>query len=275
MKFADLHLHTAFSDGTYSPEELIRQAARKKLAAIAVTDHDTVDGVELARESGAINDIEVLSGIELTAEEEGQEIHMLGYLIDYKNGELIKRLDFLKKKRVERIYKIVDKLKDLGLNLKPESVFDIAGKGTVSRLHVAKAMVADGLVTSIYEAFKNYIGDKCPAYVLGFSFSSKNAIALIKESGGIPVLAHPYVLGRDDLIPKFVDYGLMGLEAYYTEHTHSMTKNYLRLAKKYNLLVTGGSDCHGNAKSEVKIGSIKIPYELVEKLKQKRGLTPD
>ncbi len=268
MKYADLHLHTAFSDGTYSSEELIRQAAEKKLAAVAITDHDSVEGVELAQKAGDASGIEVLSGIELTAEEEGLEIHILGYLIDQRNEELIKRLDFLKKKRVERIYKIVDKLKDLGLKLRPENVFDISGNGTVGRLHIARAMVKEGLVGSIFEAFKNYIGDKCPAYVLGFRFSPKNAIALIKESGGIPVLAHPYVLGRDDLIPKFVDYGLMGLEAYYAEHTPPMTKDYLKLAMKYKLLVTGGSDCHGNAKPEVKIGSIKIPYGLVEKLKK-------
>lgn len=268
MKYADLHLHTNFSDGAYFPEGLIRQAAKKKLAAIAITDHDTIDGIELAKGAG---DIEVLSGIELSAEEEGLEIHMLGYLIDHKSEGLLRRLEFLKKKRVERIYKITDKLKGLGLSLKPESVFNIAGNGTVGRLHVARAMVAEGLVGSIYEAFKNYIGDKCPAYVLGFQFSPKSAIALIRESGGIPVLAHPYALGRDDLIPKFVGCGLMGLEAYYTEHTPSMTKNYLKLAKRYSLLVTGGSDCHGNAKPKVKIGSIKIPYELVEKLKEAKS----
>ena len=128
-----------------------------------------------------------------------------------------------------------------------------------------------GLVGSIAEAFRRYIGDKCPAYVCNFRFSPSEAIKLIRDVGGIPVLAHPYTLNRDELIPEFVDCGLMGLEVYYSEHTQGMINLYLALAKEYNLLVTGGSDCHGNAKPEVKIGSVKIPYELVEKLKEAKA----
>lgn len=268
MRFADLHLHTIFSDSTYTPAELIQEAEKHDLAAVAVVDHDTVLGIEPTQEIARNRNIEVLSGIELTAEYNGLEVHILGYLIDYKRKDLIERLDFLNKKRIERIYKIVDKLKDMGINLKPQAVFDIAAGGTVGRLHVARAMVEEGLVGSIFEVFQKYIGDRCPAYVCGFRFSPKEAIRLIKDVGGIPVLAHPYILKRDELITEFIDYGLMGLEVYYPEHTQSMVNFYLDLAKKFNLLVTGGSDCHGNAKPGVKIGSIKIPYELVEKLKQ-------
>lgn len=268
MKFADLHLHTVFSDGTYTPQELISQSARSGLSAIAVVDHDNVDGIEPALKIAKIKDIEVLAGIELSAEYDGLEVHILGYLIDYKRKELIDRLGFLQKNRIERIYKIVDKLRNMGVALEAESVFDIARGGTVGRLHVARAMVSAGLIGSIAEAFRKYIGDKCPAYICNFRFSPIEAIKLIQEVNGIPVLAHPYTLNRDDLIPKFVDCGLMGLEVYYSEHTKGMINFYLDLAKKYNLLVTGGSDCHGNAKPEVKIGSVKIPYELVEKLKE-------
>jgi len=268
MKFADLHLHTIFSDGTFTPQDLISESARCGLSAIAVVDHDTVLGIEPTIKIAKPKNIEVLAGIELSAEYDGLEVHILGYLIDYKRKDLINKLEFLKGNRIERIYKIVDKLKNMGVMLEAESVLDIARGGTVGRLHVARAMVRAGLVSSTAEAFRKYIGDKCPAYICNFRFSPIEAIKLIKEVGGIPVLAHPSTLHKDELIPKFVDCGLMGLEVYYSEYTQAMVNFYLGLAKEYNLLVTGGSDCHGNAKSEVKIGSVKIPYELVEKLKE-------
>jgi len=273
MKFADLHLHTLFSDGTYTPEELIQEAEKQGLSAISVVDHDTVEGIEPTIEIAKSKNIEVLSGIELSAEYDGLEIHILGYLIDYKRKDLLERLDSLKENRIERIYKILDKLKGMGIILKAETVFDLSKQGTVGRLHIARAMVKDGWVSSIWEAFHKYIGDKCPAYICGFRFSPTEAIKLIKDVDGIPVLAHPYTLNRDELIPQFVEQGLLGLEAYYPQHTQGMVNFYLNLATKFNLLVTGGSDCHGNAKPEVKIGSMKIPYELVEKLKAAKAQT--
>lgn len=267
MKFADLHLHTLFSDGTYTPEELIDIAADKGIAAISITDHDTLSGISSAIEIGSIKDVEVLPGVEFTAEYDGLEIHILGYLFDYQNKKLIEKLAFLKKNRTERIHKIVFKLGQMGLKLEADEVFNISAGGTPGRLHIARAMLAKGLVSSVFEAFQKYIGDKCPAYVCGFKFSPLEAIRLIKDMGGIPVLAHPYILNRDELIPQFIEYGLMGLEVYYPEHTQAMVNFYLGLAKKLGLLVTGGSDCHGLAKPEVKIGSIKLPYEMVETLK--------
>lgn len=268
MKFADLHLHTIFSDGTYTPEELIRETSRRRISTIAVVDHDTVGGIASCIEKGIVKDIEVIPGIELTAEYEGAEIHILGYLIDFKNQPLIEKLNTLKENRIQRIHEIVEKLNAMGISFQAGSVFALAGDGTVGRLHIARAMVKEGLVGSIAEAFAKYIGDKCPAYVCGFRLTPYEAIKLIKDSGGVSVLAHPYTLSRDELIPIFVDYGIRGLEAYYPEHSQSMVNFYLDLAKKYNLLVTGGSDCHGSAKPEVRIGSIRVPYELVEKLKQ-------
>jgi hypothetical protein len=267
MKFADLHLHTVFSDGTYTPDGLILEAHRQNLSTIAVVDHDSVDGIDPTIEVAKTGGIELIPGIELTAECEGQEIHILGYLIDYKNPELREKLDFLKKNRLERIYKIAKKLNEIGVKLDVQGVFALAKFGTVGRLHIARAMVKQGLVGSAAGAFTKYIGDKCPAYVCGFRFSPLEAISLIKKVGGIAVLAHPYTLRNDELIPQFIDYGLMGLEVYYPEHTQGMINFYLNLAKSYNLLITGGSDCHGDAKPEVKIGSVKIPYDLVEKLK--------
>ncbi|MFA5275971.1 MAG: PHP domain-containing protein [Candidatus Omnitrophota bacterium] len=271
MKCADLHLHTVFSDGTYTPEELVSKSKKAGLDAIAVADHDTIGAIEPATDAGRIEGLEVLSGIELSAEYLGKEIHILGYLIDYKSLKLKVQLDTLKDNRIERIYKIIAKLKEeADLELNPQSVFDIAKGGVVGRLHVARAMVKDGLAGSIGEAFRRYIGDKCPAYVLGFKFTPAQAIKLIKDAQGVPILAHPYIIKDDNLILEFVKEGIMGLEAYYPEHTQGMVNFYVDFCKKNNLLTTGGSDCHGLAKPEVRIGSVKIPYEMVDKLKEAR-----
>jgi hypothetical protein len=268
MKFADLHLHTLFSDGTYTPEELVSSAIKKRLSAIAIVDHDTVGAVGLAIEEARESDLEVLPGIELSAAYNNQEIHILGYLIDYKKKSFLEKLESLKSNRVERVYKMSAKLNALGINLAPESVFALAGSGTVGRLHIARALVKEGLVGSVFEVFQKYLGDNGPAYVLGFRFSPKDAIRFIKDAGGVPVLAHPYILRNDELIPEFAKLGLMGLEVYYPEHSQGMINYYLELAKKHDLLVTGGSDCHGKAKPEVRLGAIKVPYELVTKLKE-------
>ncbi|MFY9402807.1 MAG: PHP domain-containing protein [Candidatus Omnitrophota bacterium] len=268
MKFADLHLHTDFSDGTYTPEELVKSSLNAGLSAISITDHDTVLGVSKAIEIAESYSLEVIPGVEISSEYDSKEVHILGYLIDYKADSVLAQLDTLRKNRIERIYKITEKLNSLGLSLKAEDVFDIAGKSIPGRLHVARALEKKGLVGSIYEAFNKYIGDSGPAYVLGFRFSLKEAIDFIRGNGGIPVLAHPYTLNNDVLITDFIRLGIMGLEIYYPEHSQGEVNYYLNLAKEYNLLVTGGSDCHGNAKPKVRIGSMKIPYTLVERLKE-------
>jgi len=270
MKYADLHLHTTFSDSTYSPQQLIQEASRVGLSAIAIVDHDTIDAIVPALGIAAAYAVEIIPGIELTAEHDNLEVHVLGYLLDYTDPALIKKLASLKENRVQRIYKITEKLKGLGINLEANSVFEISGGGTVGRLHVARAMVKEKIVSNIFEAFQKYIGDKCPAYVLGFRFSVQEAIQLIKAAGGIPVLAHPYSIHKDDLVIDFIKAGIMGLEVYYPEHSQSMRNYYLGLTQEYHLLATGGSDCHGKAKPEIRIGSVKIPYELVEKLKESK-----
>ena len=219
MKFADLHLHTTFSDGTYTPEELVNRSRKAGLSAIAVVDHDTIDGLAPTIAAASGTDIEVLSGVELSAEYKTQEVHILGYLIDYQDKAFLKKTASLRNNRIERVYEITVKLNALGIHLNPQSVFDLAGNGTVGRLHIARALVKEGLVGSIYEVFQRYIGDNGPAYVLGFRFSPQEAIEFIKDAGGVPVLAHPYILNNDELILEFIKSGLMGLEVYYPEHS--------------------------------------------------------
>jgi predicted metal-dependent phosphoesterase TrpH len=267
MKFADLHLHTLFSDGTFSPGELVAEAKAAGLSAIAVCDHDTVEGIPLCIEEGKKVGIEVIPAIELTSEYEGLEIHVLGYFLDYTRLHLVRKLESLRKYRIERVYKITGKLKAQGVDLDPAKVFAIAREGVVGRLHIARALFNEGFVSSTQEAFYKYIGDKCPSYVAGFRFTPKEALNLIKDSGGVPVLAHPYLIRNDEYIQKFINDGIMGLEVYYPEHSQSDVNYFLNLAREHNLLVTGGSDCHGKAKAEIRIGAIKLPYELVEKIK--------
>lgn len=267
MKFADLHLHTASSDGTYTPVELVSKALDAGLSCIALTDHDTVDALDETISIGNKCGLEVLSGIELSAEYESKEVHVLGYLVDYKSPPFLKQLKILKENRIKRVHNIVEKLNKLGINLNAQDVFNISEGATPGRLHIARALVKSGLAKSIFEVFNKYIGDKGPAYSLGFRFSPEEAIKFIRDAGGVPVLAHPYILHNDKLILEFIKLGLMGLEVYYPEHSQGEVNFYLDLAKEYSLLVTGGSDCHGKAKPEVRIGSLKIPYELVEKLK--------
>jgi predicted metal-dependent phosphoesterase TrpH len=265
-RFADLHTHTNFSDGTSSPKELVSQAKKNALSAIAITDHDTTEGITPALEEAKSNGIEVLPGVELTAEINATEVHILGYLINWQEAWFQEKLKEIAKVRVERIYEMVKRLKSLGIEIKAEDVFKMSGKGSVGRLHLARVMKDKGVVTSVAEAFAKYIGDRGPAYVGRFRLSPKEAIEIILKLSGIPVLAHPYNLGRDELIPSFMSMGLKGIEVYYPEHSPPVERHYENLAIKYGLLITGGSDFHGEAKPDVTLGSIKIPYSLVEEL---------
>lgn len=269
MKLADLHLHTFFSDGTFSPEQLVKEAKKSGMSCIAITDHDIVEGIAPAIEAAA-DSLEIIPGIELSSEIDTKEIHVLGYFINTESPRLQEEIKKINLIRRERVYEMLDKLKNLRIDLKPDDVFDASSKASISRLHIAKAMLAKGKVSSIYEAFSRYIGNKGPAYVGKFSLTPQDAIKLIKEAEGIPVLAHPQVSNCDELLPSFVKAGLRGLEVYYPEHSATVVKYYLQLANKYNLLVTGGSDCHGEAKPEVRVGKVSVPYELVEKLKEER-----
>jgi len=270
MKFADLHLHTTYSDGTYEPEELIRRASQAGLACIAVVDHDTVDGIKPTQEAAKSKNIEVVPGIELSCEYNNSEVHILGYFIDCAKVKFLDKLLSIRKIRETRIHEMVNKLKSLKVDIDPEDVFKLSSTKNVGRLHLAQVLVKKGYVGSIGEAFQRYIGDHSPAYVCGFKLSPQEAIRLILSAKGIPVLAHPYILGNDKLIVQFIEYGLRGIEVYYPEHTRKKTIFYENFTKECGLLATGGSDCHGQAKPEVAMGSVKVPYALVEKLKEEK-----
>ncbi|MBM3243700.1 MAG: PHP domain-containing protein [Candidatus Omnitrophica bacterium] len=268
MKFADLHSHTNYSDGTSSPEELAKKAIEAGLSCIALTDHDTVAGIKELIESAVPLGLEVLPGVEISAEIDEKEIHILGYLIDYNHPLLLEKLDLLRNNRIARVHDITTKLNALGIALQAEDVFAISKRAIPSRSHIAKALLRGGFISSIPEAFSRYIGDGKPAYSLGFRFSPKDAIDIIKGSGGIPVLAHPFILKDDNLVSEIIRLGVMGLEIYYPGLSQGELNFYLDLAKKKNLLVSGGSDFHGEFKPDVRLGMVKLPYLFVEKLKE-------
>lgn len=271
MKYADLHVHTFYSDSTFSPKEVVSIAKDKGLSAIAICDHDSIDGIEPCQRIGVPVDLEIIPSIELTVEKSDAEIHLLGYFIDWKVEWFQKKLKELQACRIDRIYKMVEKLNSANIKLDPEDVFKLAGKGTVGRLHLAQAMLKTGKVKSFREIFDKYIGFLKPCYVSNVRFSPEEAIRMLLEVDGVPVLAHPDVLGKDEYIPELIQYGLKGIEVYHTDHKKTAVKRYEELAKQYNLLMTGGSDCHGLGKGRVLLGEVRVPYELVDKLREASG----
>ena len=274
MKYADLHVHTFYSDSTFSPEEVVSCAKDKGLSAIAICDHDSIDGIETCQKIGALVDLEIIPGIELTAEKADAEIHLLGYLLDWKVEWFQNRLKEIQSSRIDRMYKMVEKLNGANIKVDPKDVFKLAGKGTVGRLHLAQAILRSGKAKSFREIFDKYIGFLKPCYVSNIRFSPEEAIGMLLEVGGIPVLAHPDVLGKDEYIPELIKYGLKGIEVYHTDHKNAAVKRYEGLANQYNLLMTGGSDCHGLGKGRVLLGSVRVPYELVDRLKEASGKIP-
>lgn len=270
MKYADLHVHTFYSDSTFSPEEVVSCARDKGLDAIAICDHDCVDGIEpcmeAARKDGI--DIEIVPGIELTTEKDDMEIHMLGYFVDWRNAEFQKRLKVIQDERVDRVFKMAEKLKGAGIDVDPDEILKMSGRGSVGRLHVARAMLKTKKVKTFEEAFSKYIGFMRPCYVRHAHLAPKEAIGLIRSVKGVPVLAHPSTVVRDDFIPEFVEYGLRGIEVYHSDHTKIVSRHYEDVAKRCGLIATGGSDCHGLGKHKVLMGEVRVPYTVVEELRE-------
>ena len=268
MAEVDLHIHTVYSDGTYTPRQVVELAKKLNLVGISVTDHDSVKGVDEALEAGRIMGVEVVPGVEISSEVGEDEIHILGYYLDWKRKDFLSRLDFFQQVRSERNDRLLRRLKQLGMEIKFEEVAELAPKGVISRLHIARCMVKRGYVTSIDEAFEEWLNPGKPAYVERMKVSPFEVIDLILNTDGIPVFAHPFLSKRDDLIPEMVDTGLMGIEVYHSSHDQAATEHYMKIAKKYGLLITGGSDCHGKAKGEVLMGKVHVPDSVLRELKK-------
>jgi predicted metal-dependent phosphoesterase TrpH len=265
--FADLHLHTHFSDGTYSPEELAGHAKRVGLAAVALTDHDTVEGCEPMAAACAARGIEFIPASELTAELGHFELHILGYGLDITHPRLLSELARFQAVRQDRIRDMCGRLNRLGIQLAAETVFALASCKAPGRPHVARALVQGGFCSNLDEAFNRYLKKHRPAWVPKAKVHASEAIQLIHEAGGVAVMAHPGLNRTDDFIPDLVAAGLDGIECFHTRHSTVMSERYLLMAEQHGLLVTGGSDCHGMNKGKPLIGTMRVPYEYVARLK--------
>jgi predicted metal-dependent phosphoesterase TrpH len=260
----------------------VRYARERGLQAIAITDHDTIEGNAEALDEGAKLGLEVIPGVEISAQFDLGSMHILGFFLDIEKKALKERLSLLQETRGKRNPRMAEKLRELGLEINFEEVLQASGGGQIGRPHFAQVLLKKGYVDTVQEAFDRYLGKGAPAYVDKFRFDPKEAMGLIREAGGVPVLAHPFTLyipshdQLNSLIGELFQFGLMGIEVYYPEHTKDQISLYEELAEKHGLLVTGGSDYHGIEVDKAAIGmgspDMKLPYSMVEDMKKALGL---
>jgi len=277
-RFVDLQVHTTFSDGTRTPTEVVKLAAAAKLKAVAITDHDTIDGIPEALAQGTRSRIEVIPGVEICAASPSGPIDILGYYIDIASPTLESTLRRLRESREERNPKIIAKLRDMGIDIDYDEVIDAAAGATVGRPHIARVLVGKGFARDVNEAFARYLGRSAPAYVSKQRLSSAQVIEVIREAGGVPVLAHPDAIGvglgddLDMLVARLVREGLLGIEVMYSGYDSSTTASLIRRAEKHNILTSGGSDFHGDPESDIQIGTgkgeLRVPYRFAESLRE-------
>lgn len=271
----DLHVHTDASDGTLTPEQCVDAAARAGLTALGIVDHDTMGG--LARAAAAAEGrLTFIPGVEISTQAGNAEMHILGYLIDQDYQPLLDELQHVREERLSRIHRTVARLRELAVNITFDDIVAACenvtaghceSQAALGRPHVAAALVRVGAVTSPAEAFSRYLRRGRPAYIDRYRAQPDRAIQLIREAGGLAVLAHPGLMHRDSIIPSLVELGLGGLEAYHTAHSPTDTKRYLDSADRLGLLVTGGTDSHGPTGTfPVEIGSLDVPDIHAERL---------
>ena len=273
----DLHTHTSASDGSMTPAELVRRAAANGLDAVAVTDHDTIGGVEEALEEGGKTGIETVPGIELSVQSD-TETHILGYCIDIKNKKLNGAMTGILDFRMQRNYEYSAKLKKLGFDVSVEEAAALAPNGIIARAHFAKVMEMKGYAKSVKEAFDNYLSNGKPAYSSLQYLTAEQGVELIKAAGGYAFIAHLHLIRLSDeetkkLISRLIDRGLDGIEGYYTEYDAELEAKYINMAKEFNIKISGGTDFHGAMKPHIKIGvgygNMNVPYSVLENIKAK------
>ncbi len=267
----DLHTHTTCSDGLLTPAELVRRARDRGVAQLSITDHDTVDGVEEAARAAAGAGIELVPGIELTARAQGSEVHVLGYFVDPRSPRLAESLRRLRDRSTEQVRETIHRLRALGIGVAPERVAALAGgENGMRRLHIARVLVEAGRAPSVDEAFARYLGPGAPAHVPAERLSLEAAARLIREVGGVPVLAHPYRYGALPDVEGLITESLGGLEAYRPEHMPRQTLTLLDLARRRGLVASGGSDFHGDGMEREGVGALYVPPQTVEDLRKAR-----
>lgn len=267
---ADLHLHTTFSDGALSPEELVKKAHAAGLTTIAITDHDNVAALDEAVEGGKSVDIDVVAGLELSVTMGEKDIHVLAYFFDHKNQTLLDYLTFFRHERLKRAERIVEKLNKINVQIDMEDVLEQAGVGSVGRPHIANAMVEQGFIDSYHEAFSKYIGVGGPAYEKKYQLSPKEAFQLISKSGGLSFLAHPGKYTTEVELSELIKAGLDGIEVVHPSHHKELQAFYRSVVDQYFLLESGGSDYHGGKKNdEYAFGSFWVPLQIVDAMRKR------
>jgi|SRR3990172_1571815 len=266
---ADLHLHTTASDGRLTPTELVQRAAKAGLKVIAITDHDTVDGIpEALAAAKAFPSLTVIPGVELSTDVTGGEVHVLGYFIDYHSQLLREKLALMRDSRETRARKMVEKLGKMGMPLRWERVLELAGEGSIGRPHIAQAMLEAGYIASMKEAFLLYISRTGPAYVEREKLTPAEAADLVVKVGGLPVLAHPMdISSLEGMLAELKPAGLVGMEVYYADYGPETVEQLLGIAERWGLIPCGGSDFHGiEGGAGAEIGSILVPLESAKRL---------
>ena len=267
----DLHAHTIFSDGLFTPEQLVEEAARLKLAAVAITDHDAVGGTDRALEAGRKLRLEVVPGVEMSCNTNGVDVHVLAYYIDCTQPAVQEFFEMVRQKRAERAEKMVAKMQELGVNITVEQVRAQAQGAATGRPHVAQALVEAGAVRTVEEAFQRYIGYEGPAYFPKMQLAPKAAMDFIHLHGGIAVVAHPGTYHNDAAVYTAIAAGADGIEVWHPDHGPRNVDHYREVATKNGLLMTGGSDCHGGRKlGKIFLGSVTVPYSCLQAVKNLR-----
>lgn len=272
MPGPDLHLHSTASDGVFAPRELVVLAARAGIPTIAITDHDTVDGVAEAIEAASGTGVGVVPAVELSAGFGDRSMHILGYHVDHTDPQLLGRLATLRQVRVERAERIVYALAHDGFTITLDDVLAIADGGAVGRTHIAQMLVESGQSPSVRDAFTYLLGSSAPYFVPKPVSPPARVISWIRDSGGVAVLAHPGLSMVDDLIHELVDDGIIGLEVYHGSHDRATRERYAHLANSLGLIATGGSDFHGVDTEGEPIGSVDVPESAVSALAAVHGL---
>ena len=266
----DLHVHTYFSDGILSPEAVVALATQRGLAALAITDHDSLESLEPARQAVGPS-LDLVPGIELSSLYEGLDLHILGYYLDPGYEGLSKRLDRFRVDRQERALAMIKLLSDLGVELDPAEVVGLAGPGVIGRPHIARAMVRAGHVPSLEDAFRHYLGRGGRAFVPRTSFKAHEAIELIQAAGGISVIAHPGPLLPDRILEDLAEAGLQGIEVWHPQHNSATIRRYRALAQRLGLIETGGSDFHGSHRGP-DLGGVRVPLRAWHRLRDLAGV---
>lgn len=263
----DLHIHSNFSDSDADLENIFRQAQKKKLNCIAITDHDTVEGIKEARLYSKAYAVELLEGLELSAQHKDTEVHILGYFSDLDDSALGKELAPIKVLRKERLLWMADKLNSLGIAVDKDELLSLVGDAIATRLHMGLYLLKKGRVASLREAFRKFLSPGKPAYKGRFKFSAQEAIRCIKKYGGVAILAHPHIIPDQSYIEELISFDIDGLEVVYPGMSPDKSSFYKNIVIKSGLLKSGGSDAHGSYKEFIEIGAKTIPYSWVEDIK--------